>query len=240
MTKRSDVYNVTMEKYSSQSEKPKVDSVVQTIVERFESRAAFGRQKYGTDLDRTDLRSKIKLHEVNYATDKTVSYSQYATWRACNYQWYLAYAQNNAVYSQSIHTVFGTAIHNTLQYYIDYIFNISGKKADEIDLESYFKTQLTEEYKRGLVQNKNQQYSTPDELREFYEDGCEIIKAFKKDRVKWFGLRGWRLIGCEVPIIYPIAEKSNLFMKGYIDLVLYDEKYEQYYIYDIICFNNTY
>ena len=48
MTKRSDVYNVTMEKYSSQS-------VVQTIVERFESRAAFGRQKYGTDLDRTDL-----------------------------------------------------------------------------------------------------------------------------------------------------------------------------------------
>ena len=74
--------------------------------------------------------NKIKLHEVNYATDKTVSYSQYATWRACNYQWYLAYAQNNAVYSQSIHTVFGTAIHNTLQYYIDYIFNISGKKAD--------------------------------------------------------------------------------------------------------------
>jgi hypothetical protein len=55
MTKRSDVYNVTIEKHSSQSEKPKVDSVVQTIVERFESRAAFGRQKYGTDLDRTDL-----------------------------------------------------------------------------------------------------------------------------------------------------------------------------------------
>jgi hypothetical protein len=161
--------------------------------------------------------SKIKLHEVNYATDKTVSYSQYATWRACNYQWYLAYAQNNAVYSQSIHTVFGTAIHNTLQYYIDYIFNISGKKADEIDLESYFKTQLTEEYKRGLIQNKNQQYSTPDELREFYEDGCEIIKAFKKDRIKWFGLRGWRLIGCEVPIIYPIAEKSNnIFFNSFV------------------------
>jgi hypothetical protein len=33
MTKRSDVYNVTIEKHNSQSEKPKVDSVVQTIVE---------------------------------------------------------------------------------------------------------------------------------------------------------------------------------------------------------------
>jgi len=55
MTKRSDVYNVTIEKHNHQSEKPKVDSVVQTIIERFESRAAFGKQKYSTDLDRTDL-----------------------------------------------------------------------------------------------------------------------------------------------------------------------------------------
>ena len=55
MTKRSDVYNVTIETPNNQREKPKVDSVVQTIIDRFESRAAFGRKKYGTDLDRTDL-----------------------------------------------------------------------------------------------------------------------------------------------------------------------------------------
>jgi len=53
MTKREDVYNVTM--HTTQAEKPKVDSVVQSIIERFESRAHFGRQKYGTDLDRNDL-----------------------------------------------------------------------------------------------------------------------------------------------------------------------------------------
>lgn len=175
---------------------------------------------------------KVKLHEINYAIDKTVSYSQYSTWRSCNYQWYLAYAQNKQVYSQSIHTIFGTSIHNTLQYYIDYCFNISGKKADELDLDTYFKTQLTEEYKKGLIQNKNQQYSSPDELREFYNDGCEIIKAFKKDKTRWFGLRGWKLIGCEIPIIYPITGKSNLYMKGFIDLVMYHETYDEYYIYD--------
>lgn len=55
MTKRNDVYNVTLKTHSDQSEKPKVDSIVQTIIDRFESRAAFGKQKYGTDLDRTDL-----------------------------------------------------------------------------------------------------------------------------------------------------------------------------------------
>jgi len=176
--------------------------------------------------------SKVKLYEVNYAVDKTVSYSQYATWRTCNHQWYLGYAQNNLVYSQNIHTVFGTAIHNTLQYYLEYAYNISGKKADELDLDSLFKEQLTETYKKGLEQNKGIQYSTPDELREFYQDGVEIIKAFKKDKVKWFGKRGWRLIGCEIPIVYPIKDKTNLYMKGYIDLVMYNEKYNTYHIFD--------
>ena len=180
-----------------------------------------------------NITHKTKLHEVNYAIDKTVSYSQYATWRTCNYQWYLAYAQNNQVYSQNIYTVFGTAIHNTLQYYIDKVFNVSNKKANEIDLNDYFKTQFTEEYKRGLKVNKDQQYSNPDEMREFYEDGCLIIDAFKKDKIKWFGVRGWKLIGCEVPIVYPVHEHQNLYMKGFIDLVVYDETYDKYYIYDI-------
>lgn len=34
---------------------PKVDSVVQSVISKFVARAQFGRQKYGTDLDRTDL-----------------------------------------------------------------------------------------------------------------------------------------------------------------------------------------
>ena len=45
-------------------------------------------------------------------------------------------------------------------------------------------------------------------------------------------MRGWRLIGCEVPIVYPIKGKTNLFMKGYIDLVMYNEKYNTYHIFD--------
>lgn len=31
------------------------DSIVRSIIAKFESRAAFGKAKYGTDLDRTDL-----------------------------------------------------------------------------------------------------------------------------------------------------------------------------------------
>ena len=37
------------------NEEFKPDSVVQAIVDKFITRAKFGRQKYGTDLDRQDL-----------------------------------------------------------------------------------------------------------------------------------------------------------------------------------------
>jgi len=53
------VYNVTIndpsKDYLPKQEPFKMDSVVQSIVDRFESRAKFGKQKYGTDLDRNDL-----------------------------------------------------------------------------------------------------------------------------------------------------------------------------------------
>jgi hypothetical protein len=39
----------------SSTEEFKVDSIVQSVISKFISRAAMGRAKYGTDLDRTDL-----------------------------------------------------------------------------------------------------------------------------------------------------------------------------------------
>jgi hypothetical protein len=33
----------------------KCDSIVQSVIQKFISRSQFGKQKYGTDLDRTDL-----------------------------------------------------------------------------------------------------------------------------------------------------------------------------------------
>ena len=40
---------------SSNQETFKPDSVVQAVIERFVDRAKFGKEKYGTDLDRNDL-----------------------------------------------------------------------------------------------------------------------------------------------------------------------------------------
>lgn len=43
------------------------DSIVQAVIERFESRARFGKQKYGTDLDREDL---TPLDWIQHAQDE--------------------------------------------------------------------------------------------------------------------------------------------------------------------------
>ena len=173
-----------------------------------------------------------KLYEINHITDKTVSYSQYSIWRNCQYQWYLNYAQGNYIYEPSIFTVFGTAIHNTLQSYLTKVYTVSNKKADEQDWEQFFKDDFMNEYKKQLKETKGIHFSTPDEMKEFYDDGIEIIKAFKKDKSKWFGIRNWELVGIEVPIIHKLEGKQNLYMKGFIDVVVHDKTYDAYYIYD--------
>ena len=40
---------------ANNNEEVKLDSVVTSVLQQFISRATFGKQKYGTDLDRTDL-----------------------------------------------------------------------------------------------------------------------------------------------------------------------------------------
>jgi len=45
----------------------KPDSIVQAVVDRFITRAQFGKQKYGTDLDRQDLST---LDWIQHAQDE--------------------------------------------------------------------------------------------------------------------------------------------------------------------------
>jgi hypothetical protein len=45
----------------------KVDTVVASIIAKFERRARMGKEKYGTDLDRTDLE---RVDWINHAQDE--------------------------------------------------------------------------------------------------------------------------------------------------------------------------
>ena len=81
---------------------------------------------------------KFTPMEINYATDKMISYSQFSMYKTCAHKWALTYKDKNKLFSDSIHTVFGTAMHETMQGYITVMYNESGANADKMDLLSLF------------------------------------------------------------------------------------------------------
>jgi hypothetical protein len=54
MTRNADVGRPKFESLNTRTIK-KTDSIVDSIIDKFVERATFGKQKYNTDLDRTDL-----------------------------------------------------------------------------------------------------------------------------------------------------------------------------------------
>ena len=71
--------------------------------------------------------------------NRKVSFSQYQMWKDCPHRWKLQYKDGINLFSSTIHTCFGTAIHETLQHYLTTMFEINGAQADELDIEEYFK-----------------------------------------------------------------------------------------------------
>jgi hypothetical protein len=169
--------------------------------------------------------------EEKKVRSKTVSYSQYAVYKQCNYRWYLEYAKGLKIFKPSIHLIFGTAAHETLQNYLQVMFDKSATEADKIHLPTYFKTKLMELYKANAYAGH---FSTPEELSEFYEDAVAILDFFKKKRKLFFSKKNCKLVGIEIPIKGPIVEGyDKVTMKGFIDLVIYDKALDKYIIYDI-------
>jgi len=180
-----------------------------------------------------EIREK-KLPEIDYATQKSISYSQMSMFNECPKKWSLQYREGHKLFTSSIHTVFGTALHETLQHYITVMYEQSDAAADKINTSEMLEEKLREEYKKQYKANNNQHFVSPDELREFYEDGVEIIREISKDKKRYFGKRGWHLIGCEVPIILtPHPKYQNVMFQGYLDLVLYHEPTNKVKIIDI-------
>ena len=71
-------------------------------------------------------------------------------------------------------------------------------------------------------------------MREFYNDGVEIISYLRKNRSKYFSKRGWSLVGCEVPIVLsPSIRLPRVKYMGFLDVVLYHEDTNKFVIIDI-------
>jgi len=181
----------------------------------------------------TEIELRVKKHtlpEINYSFQRSVSYSQYSIYSTCPHQWYLSYVENKQPYQASIHTVFGTAFHETLQKYIDVMYNESGAEADRMNLEELFTERFRTIYSQEYEKTK-EHFSNAIEMREFFDDGIAILNWIQKRRNKLFTVRKVKLLGIEMPLLVGVSK--NIYLKGYIDFVLYDTELDKIYIYDI-------
>jgi len=173
-------------------------------------------------------------YDIDWATQKGISYSQYSLYNQCQHRWYLQYAKKIKVFEPSIHLCFGTAFHETLQEYIRVMYEQSAKAANSLDLETFLKERMLESYKEIYDNNGNIHFAKPNDFKDFIEDGTTLLTWIKSKRAKYFSLKGVELKGIEIPVKGLITEDApNIFMIGSIDLVFYDSRDGKYTIYDI-------
>ena len=163
-----------------------------------------------------------------------VSFSQYSMWHNCPQQYKLNYIDGLGTNSSNIHSIFGTACHETLQHYLDKCLRISKSQADKmIDLKEYLKERMRETYlKETEGEIGNTTICTKEEMVEFLEDGNILLDWFQKPKNfnKFFSLKHDELVAIEQPINTKISENVN-FM-GFIDLVIRDTFTGKYKIID--------
>lgn len=170
---------------------------------------------------------------INYAYQKSVSYSQYSMYKQCNFRWYLNYVKKQRVFKPSIHTLFGTSFHETIQEYLRLMYEESVKKSEEFDYENFLKERMIANYKEEMEKNKDEHYVKKEDFNAFIQDGVNIMSWVKKNRKKYFTTRKVKLIGIEIPMEqYIVEDIPNVIMQGYIDIIFYDEDLKKYTVID--------
>lgn len=177
---------------------------------------------------------KNKIRGEKRADQKNISFSQFSVYESCPYRWYLTYAKGNYLFSASINTVFGTAIHEALQEYLRILFEVSAKEADRTDILGIFENSFKREYLKEVQNNGGTHFSNQAEMVEFHEDGVQILEQFKKKRQQFFSNRKQELLGMEIPLLVEIKEDNDTFLfNGFIDLIYRDKEEGTIYIEDI-------
>ena len=162
---------------------------------------------------------------------KKISYSQYNQWVTCPYKWKLNYIDELGEYTDSIHTMFGTSMHEVLQTYLTVMYNDTVKMADALPLEKMLLHRMKTNYNQIMDRNGGEVFCEQCDMEEFYQHGLVILEWFKKKRGNYFSKKGYELVGIEVPIDYNLP--NDIKFIGYMDVVLYNKVSGRYKIIDI-------
>lgn len=175
---------------------------------------------------------------------KTVSFSQYAMWLKCPQQWKLSYIDKLAPYEASIHTVFGTGIHEALQEYLKILYTVGTAEADALDTFAIFKKSYEEGLKELKIATEEQLNLAPEELENLGVISPQLVSEFENDgkvildhvlaysqRSKHFPSKKYEIVGIELPLEIPLRGGTILY-KGFLDIVFRDKDTKKILILD--------
>jgi len=176
--------------------------------------------------------NKTVVPEMDWDTQKNISYTQLSAWSECPHKWEMMYI-HKMKQPPSIYFSFGTAMHETLQEYMEIMYNQSQMKADEFDAHTHFQDGFLSLYKED-IEKAGGNIATKEQLIEFSNDGLEIIDFFLRHRQEHFHKNGWELVGIEMPVLVePHEDYPNVMLMGKLDLVMFDKTTHRLVIWDI-------
>jgi hypothetical protein len=149
-----------------------------------------------------------------------VSFSQYSMWSSCPHQYKLNYIDKLGESSSNVHTIFGSAMHETIQHYLSVMYGVSKKQADEINMDKLLLERMRENYKGEVEKMSEGTPCTQEQLEEFYGDGRRILQWLNKHMHKFYSKSGFELVGIEIPLNATI--KEGVYFIGFIDIVMRD------------------
>ena len=162
---------------------------------------------------------------------KRISYSQYSQWDVCPWKWKLNYVDKLSTFTDNIHTLFGTSMHEVLQTYLTVMYEDTVKMADALPLQEMLLKRMKTNYTQIMGRNGGEVFVEQTEMEEFYQHGLLILEWFKKKRGSYFSKKGYELVGIEVPIDYKMNDGVKFI--GYIDVLIHDTVRDRYKIIDI-------
>ena len=95
---------------------------------------------------------------------KKISYSQFSMWSQCPYKWKLNYIDEVGEFSDNIHTLFGTSMHEVLQTYLTTMYTYTIKAADSLDLNNMLLTQMKENFVNTLKKNGGVEFCNQNDM----------------------------------------------------------------------------
>ena len=172
--------------------------------------------------------SKVKQKP---SENKHISYSQLSSFATCPRQWYWTYVKNLAPFQPSIHATFGTAMHETIQSWLETLYHDKVKTAMDMNLDQLLYDNMIKAYKSQKAQNGHEHFSNQDEMTQFWLDGKHILNFLKKKRGGYFSTKKVHLAGIETLLYHEL--RPGVKFKGFIDLVFYSEVLDKWTIVDI-------